>query len=528
MTDVSGHGADRVRAAEVAGSLCLATDLAMGFPFEHGLRSTLVAMRLADRLGVDDETASRTYYVGLLTYAGCTADAEIAAELFRGDMARHFAPVMFGSPRELLAGVIRSLPDPARAAPIRAAQIARRLPRAARGSKPHLVALCEVAQMLARRLGLPAALDAHFPLLTERWDGKSPLARAAGEEIPLPVRIAHVARDGTLQRLLGGDEHAARMVAERAGHAFDPAVAEIFVADAPALLEDDTATWDRLLDAEPRPLVLEGDAVDRALGAMGDFADLVSPSFVGHSAGVATLADAAAGRAGLGDDDRATIRRAALVHDVGRVAVSTRIWQKHGSLNADEWEKVRLHPYLTERILAPSPWLARLAHVAGAHHERLDGSGYHRGSISPALGTGQRLLAAADAYHAMTEPRPHRTPLGPQEAGATLLAECRAGRFDPDAVAAVLSAAGQPVPRVERPAGLTEREAQVVGLIARGLQTKEVASLLGISAKTADRHIQNAYGKLGVSSRAAAAVFAMEHGLATWGELPIGVTSQPS
>jgi HD-GYP domain-containing protein (c-di-GMP phosphodiesterase class II) len=187
-----------------------------------------------------------------------------------------------------------------------------------------------------------------------------------------------------------------------------------------------------------------------------------------------------------------------------------------------------LHAYHSERVLNRSPYLAQLGLVAAAHHERLDGSGYHRGATAVGLPRPARLLAAADAYHAMTEPRPHRGPLSPEAAAAALGEEARARRLDVDAVAAVLEAAGQRVPRIERPAGLTEREAQVVAFLTRGLQTKQVALALGISAKTADRHIQNAYAKIGVSTRAAAALFAMQHGLATWGELPMEVPDRRS
>jgi DNA-binding NarL/FixJ family response regulator len=121
----------------------------------------------------------------------------------------------------------------------------------------------------------------------------------------------------------------------------------------------------------------------------------------------------------------------------------------------------------------------------------------------------------------MSEPRPHREPLSPERAVEILGEEASSGRLDADAVAAVVEAAGQRVPRIERPAGLTEREAEVVAMLARGLQTKQVARALGISVKTADRHVQNAYGKIGVSTRAAATLFAMEHGLVAWGEFPI-------
>ena len=523
---------EEVRAAEVISALCLATDLGMGLPFEHGLHSTLIAMRLVDRLGVDAETAHDTYYGCLLMYAGCTADAEVAAGFFEdGALAEHFAPVMFGSRHEIMGGIVRALAYPRDSLPARAAQVARRLPRAVSGHKRHLVAACEVARMLTDRLGLPSSVRTLFGSLTERWDGKGEPAGVKGDAIPLPLRIAHVARDAAFQWTLGGDELAARVVRERAGHAFDPEIARRFADDAAEILarDLDTPAWQATLDSEPgRHLRLHDAAIDLALAAMGDFADLLSPYLVGHSAGVAQLAGEAGERCGFSADELRSLRRAALVHDVGRVAVPVRIWQKPGPLTPDEWERVRLHAYHTERILRQSSFLAALAPVATTHHERLDGSGYHRGLTAASLTPPARLLAAADVYHAMAEPRPHRAPLTAVQAAAALADEARSGRLDPDAVGAVLDAAGQQVPRLERPAGLTEREAEVIALLARGLQTKQIARQLGISPKTADRHIQNAYGKIGVSTRAAAALFAMQHGLGAWGELPIAERTGPS
>jgi len=291
--------AERVRAAEMIAALCLATDLGMGLPFEHGFHSTLVAMRIADRLGVDPETASQTYYACLLMYAGCTADAEIAAELFRGSMATHFVPSLFGSRRQLMSGITRSIADPDRARPVRVLQVAGRLPKAARTSTAHVTALCEVAEMLTERLGLPRDVQSLFPLLTERWDGKSQLGRAAGEAIPLPLRITHVARDAAVQSLMGGEDRARQVIRERAGHAFDPEIAMLFVAEAESLLAPSSveSAWDETLACEPSPhRFLKGGEIERALAAIGDFADLVSPYLVGHSTGVADLATQAAAR----------------------------------------------------------------------------------------------------------------------------------------------------------------------------------------------------------------------------------------
>ncbi|HYN51392.1 MAG TPA: HD domain-containing phosphohydrolase [Thermoleophilaceae bacterium] len=533
MTDEAFSGQERVRTAEVIAALSLATDLGSSLPLEHGLESTLIAMRLAERLGVDSEAASHTYYACLLFYIGCTANADVAAEIFGADdsLTRYASPARFGSRPEMMAGFVRAVAPPGGAPHVRARQLAYGLPRVARVFKEHLAAFCEVADMLTDRLGLPRSVGALFSHVAERWDGKGQPGRAKQDQIPLPVRIVHVARDAAFQRMVGGDEFAARLIRERAGHAFDPAVAACLADEAADVLalEGDASAWDETLACEPGPrLTLEGDALDRALAAMGDFADLVSPYFLGHSSRVSELAVAAAERSRLAPADIVLIRRAGLVHDLGRVAVPVRIWQKRGRLTADEWERVRLHAYHTERFLTSSPFLAELAPVASSDHERLDGSGYHRGSTSATLNRPARLLAAADAYRAMTEPRPHRAPLGPKHAGETLGEECRAGLFDADAVAAVLEAAGQPVRRIERPAGLTEREAEVITLLARGLQTKQIARVLGISVKTADRHIEHAYRKIGVSTRAAAALFAMQHGLAVLGELPIARTGDRS
>ncbi|MDP8930455.1 MAG: HD domain-containing protein [Actinomycetota bacterium] len=537
VTELASRGAspreDWARAAELIAALSLATDLGIGVSLEYGLQSTVVAMRLAERMGVDAQTTSHTYYACLLFYIGCTATAGVAADLFGEDHAltTYATPARFGSQSQMAAGMIRAIAPPGAAPVIRAVQLARGLPKLAREFKGVVATTCEVGRMLSGRLGLPAAVSGLFAHVGERWDGKGEPGEVRGGEIPVPVRILHVARDAAFQRLLGGEQFAAGVIRERAGGAFDPEIAMRLVDDAPEIfaLDDDRSAWEDVLAREPAPrLLLNGEAIDRALAAMGEFADLGSPYLVGHSGGVAELAAAAGQRCGLDNTDVVALRRAALVHDLGRVAVPVRVWEKTAPLTVDDWERIRLHAYHSERILIHSPVLAALAPVATFHHERLDGSGYHRGAATAALPMPARVLAAADAYHAMTEPRPHRAAHTPDQAAEALGAEARAGRLDPDAVSAVLEAAGQPVPRLERPAGLTDREAEVVGLLARGLQTKQVARVLDISVKTADRHVQNAYRKIGVSTRAGATLFGMQHGLLAWGELPMGKASSSS
>jgi DNA-binding CsgD family transcriptional regulator len=206
---------------------------------------------------------------------------------------------------------------------------------------------------------------------------------------------------------------------------------------------------------------------------------------------------------------------AALLHDLGRTGVGTGVWEKRGRLSSTEWEQVRLHPYHTERILARSRALEPLARVAAMHHERQDGSGYHRGASAAETPVVARLLGAADAFQAMTQPRPHRPALGADEAAAVLAEQGREGLFDPECVGAVLEAAGRsrPSARGVWPSGLSDREVEVLRLVAAGSSNREVAEALVISHRTAEHHVQHIYGKIGVSTRAAAAMFAMQHGL---------------
>jgi HD-GYP domain-containing protein (c-di-GMP phosphodiesterase class II) len=310
---------------------------------------------------------------------------------------------------------------------------------------------------------------------------------------------------------------AAEVLVRRRGRSCDPAVVDALLADGECWLTevgDDPCA--AVLDAEPDPvMMLSVDDLDSALGAVADFVDLKSPFLRGHSVDVAALAVGAAHAAGLSESDATMLGRAALLHDVGRVGIANGIWDHPGPLSADQWERVWLHTYLTERVLHRCTPLAPFADVAARHHERADGSGYHRGATGDQLDLRARLLAAADAFHAMVEHRPHRRALDPTEATSELLDAVDSGQFSRAEVDAVLSAAGQ-VGRpsnVARPAGLTEREVDVLRLIARGQSNKEVAASLGISPRTVGHHIEHIYAKAAVATRAGATLFAMEHGL---------------
>jgi HD-GYP domain-containing protein (c-di-GMP phosphodiesterase class II) len=524
MASIAQHESQSLRAADLASTLCLATDLGMGFPFEHGLQATLTTMRLCEAMEVDSTTRMQAYYVSLLAYTGCTAESADNVGTVDGSRAEHIIPYIWGSLPEQLRGLLRAIPEPDASALAALGQRAARLPAAARSLPDHQRAYCDVASSMASRLGLPASVSEAFHHLTDRWDGAGILRRGKGESIPLPVRIMWVARDATLLSDAWGTDRAATALRARAGKGHDPDVVDVLLARINDLLTRASGpVWDDVLAAEPGPHHrIEDDQVDLAVAAIGDFADLLSPWLSGHSSGVADLAGRAAKYLGLPESDVTKSRRAALVHDLGRVGVDAYVWSKLAPLTTDEQERIRLHPYYTERLLARSGALGPLAEPAVCHHERLDGSGYHRGLPASMLSGPARIVAAADCYRALTQPRPHRRAWAPGRAAEVLVEATAAGSLDPDAVGAVLAAAGQPVGPLTRPAGLTRREAQVLGLLARGFATKQCARALGISVKTADHHVQHAYRKAGVSSRAGATLFAMQHGLVAWGELPIG------
>jgi DNA-binding CsgD family transcriptional regulator len=207
------------------------------------------------------------------------------------------------------------------------------------------------------------------------------------------------------------------------------------------------------------------------------------------------------------------LRAAALLHDLGRAGVASSVWDRPGPLGAADWERVRLHAYWTGRMLDRCPALRPLAAVAGAHHERLDGHGYHRGAAASELSRAARLLAAADVFAAVTEDRPHRPALSADAAARLVVAEAAAGRLDRDACAAVVEAAGLPRPRTAWPCDLTDREVDVLRLAARGLSNRQIAQVLVLSDRTVETHLKHVYDKTGRRTRAGAAVFAMEHDL---------------
>lgn len=509
--------ARRVRLVELTAALSLATDVGTGQPFEHALRTCLLAVRAADALGLAPAERSTVVYTTLLRFLGCTSDASQTAVLTGGDEIAFnaaMAPVVMADDRQALPHLLRHLGD---GLPLhrRVGRLAAVLSDPA-GKARSLSAHCEVGARLATRIGLPADVVDGVAHAYERWDGTGLPAGSAGDEIPVAARIAVVARDVDVVYGRSGIDAVGNVLEDRRGRAYDPAVTDTFLAASGAWLRelDDLDPWDAVLDAEPAPVAeVDGQRLDEALAAFADFADLKSPWFVGHSRAVSELAAAAASGCGSGAADVTFARRAGLVHDLGIVGVPAGVWNRPGPLTREGWERVRTHPYVGERILARCAALGEVASVAGAHHERLDGSGYHRGTRDPSLVA--QLVAASDVYCALREDRPQRAALAPGAAARVLAAEADDRRLARTVTDAVLAVAGHAptAPNVARPAGLTEREVDVLRLIARGRANKEVARVLAISVKTVGTHVEHIYTKTGVRTRPGATLFAMEHGL---------------
>jgi HD-GYP domain-containing protein (c-di-GMP phosphodiesterase class II) len=510
-----------LRLAEAVGVLSLATDLSMGQPLEHGLRTAMLALRTAQTMGLPEDDQVTVFYTGVLHFAGCTAESEIDARFFGNELVARpqMLAAQFGSRLELVTTAVRVV-HPESTPLARAAVMARSAFGGVAEFRKWAASHCDMARLLGARMGFSEQIQLALRHLYERWDGKGMPGDLRGAQIPLAVRLMQVAQDADMAWQRGGAALADRILAERAGSGLDPQAVAAFRSLGDRVYEglDAPSIWEDVLLAEPGPQpVVDEERLDACLSAIADFADLKSMWMVGHSRGVAQLAEDAAVVAGLAAADVLLLRRAALVHDIGRVAVPVNVWAKPGPLTRGEHEQVRLHAYHSERVLDAAAGLRPLARLAGSHGERCDGSGYHRGSRAGDLPLTAWLLAAADCYQAMREPRAHRPALSPTAAADELCQDAEAGKLAPEAVHAVLIAAGQPRRPVHRPAGLSERECEVLGLIARGLATKQVARRLGISPKTCDHHIQRLYGKVGVSTRAGATLFALEHGLVSSG-----------
>jgi HD-GYP domain-containing protein (c-di-GMP phosphodiesterase class II) len=510
-----------LRLGELIATFALAQDNAFGQPLESQLRSCLLAGWIGEAAGVDAELQDTIYWVALLRYIGCTGHAHEVATVFGDEIAIRARTLVHDAadPQEVMRDVI-TFATATQAPEGREDSVAALVAGAPAWAAYNFASGCEVGEVLVRRLGLGPDVRQALQFTFERWNGNGFPTGARGTQIPAAMRIVHLSQDmEAIARRLSPDA-ALAAARDRRDRTYDPQLADLFVEHGATWLEglDGLDPWDAVLALEPEPhRTLDGTDLDDALSVAADFIDLKSPFMAGHSRRCARLAERAGQELGLTDDQITTLRRAALVHEFGTTAVPNSIWDKPRPLTRAEFERVELHPMLTEQMLRRSPGLSVLNAVASAHHERSDGSGYHTHVGADALEPGARVLAAVDVYVGLTSDRADRRAVTVTEAAHELRRLVSRGLLAHDAVEAVLVAAGHAPavtpasPTVQRPGGLTTREVEVLRLAARGLTTREIADRLFISPKTADHHIQHVYTKIGVSTRAAAALWAMQN-----------------
>jgi HD-GYP domain-containing protein (c-di-GMP phosphodiesterase class II) len=512
-----------LRLGEFVATLALAQDNAFGQPLESQLRSCLLATWICEAAGFEKEVRDAVYWVALLRYIGCTGHAHEVATVFGDEIAIRAQTLVHdaANPAEVMHDVVtfatagRSRQE--------SEQTVQMIQQTAHEWAVHnFKSGCEVADMLAQRLDFGADIRDALRFTFERWNGNGFPAHASGEAIPLPMRVVHLSQDMEAIGRLFSPAKAIDAARDRCGRTYDPALADVFVAHGSAWFDRlaKLDPWDAVLDLEPEPRrLLSGEALDNALMVAADFIDLKSPYMGGHSRRCAELSADAAQVLALTEDAVATVRRAALVHDFGTTAVSNSILDKRGPLTRAEFDRVELHPMLTEQMLRRSPALAALNPVASAHHEKCDGSGYHRRVRTDHGDPAACVLAAAEIYVGMTTDRADRASYSAEAAAAELRRLAAQGALDLRATNAVLEAAGHgdakaaTPSRPNNPGGLSHREVDVLRLAARGFTTQEIADRLFISAKTADHHIQHIYNKITVSTRAAAALWAMQNAI---------------
>lgn len=509
-----------LRLAELAATLAVAQDHAFGQPPGAQLRACLLGQWLAADAGLSPGEAATAYWLSLLRFLGCTGHAHEVAVVFGDEIDLRSRSLLadMGNPPDVVRVVLahgRAVGDSPLA---RARMVASMLAGGKSAMQMNFRTGCEVADVFATRLDLPDDVRAGLGFTFERWNGHGFPNGAKGDAIPVAMRFVTLCQEAEVLGRVHGVDDATEVIRRRSGASYDPNLVAALLPRFDTLVErlDSVEPWDAVLAAEPAPhAVRSGGAFDEALAVIADFADLKSPFTGGHSRGVAALAAEAASRAGLSEEDSRTVRRAGLVHDIGRVNVPNSVWDKPGTLTRSERDRVETHSLVTEQLLRRSPALAALAPVASAHHERADGSGYHRRVTAAQQSFAARLVAVADCYHALGEERAYRPARPPDEAAAEVRMLAKAGRLDADATDAVLAAAGHAVGRrrTTLPCGLTAREVEVLRVLAQGQTTAQMAKTLHISPKTAEHHIGHIYTKIGVTTRGAAALFAIEHDL---------------
>lgn len=519
-----------LRTADLLAALSLAADLAVGLPAEHAIRSCYIGIRIADLLRLSPDHQAELYYAQLLMDAGCTAwTSQLAASILSDEIVARREFVFFTDANRPVE-VVGWLRDYVAAGAPAHQRVRRALNFAVHGKgsvREGFRNTCEVARRFAQRLGMPEEVQAALLSVFEQWDGSGPNGMRA-DTVPLTSRIVYATSFFEAFHHIGGRTAAVRLAEQRKGKAFDPALVDAFL----SLSQQDEfweglereSVWTAVLEMEPPSpyRYLKEEQLDDVALAFADFADLKSRYTAGHSRRVADLAEQMAARMGLIGAHIITIRHAALMHDLGLVTVPSFTLDKPPEQRTPlEQEQVRLHPYHAERILSRVPAFEPVVPLIAAHHERMDGRGYYRGLSGSQIPIGARIIAVADRFDDLSHQMPDHPPL---DAGTALdrMREEVGDGLGPEAfealVQTVLAGDSAPPTRVRSrrqtwPAGLTEREVEILRLVSKGLSRREIARELILSEHTVRHHLEHIYNKVGVSTRVAATLFAVEHDL---------------
>jgi HD-GYP domain-containing protein (c-di-GMP phosphodiesterase class II)/DNA-binding CsgD family transcriptional regulator len=514
-------------------ALSFATGLGLSERMEHGLNSAYLGLRLADVLNLPGEEREAIFYGALLKDVGCTACAAGFSAFFPDDEMMPRSDIMLVDHtrlNDIIAWLSRNVPVDSHL-PSRIASLLSFLVQCGPVVKEVMRGHCEIAELFAGRLGFPEYVQHTLRFQWERWDGKGLAYGLKDTAVPLSARILHAAQTLELAYGFGGPAAARALAREQRGARFDPEVVDAFLtlekqADFWPLLEHESAQSVILAMQPPtsadRMMV---DQIEVVCEALADLVDIKTRQSWNHSRIVAEVAVGMGCSLGLGAAEQTRLRCAALVHDIGNVAIPLRILEKGDNRSASEWEYYRLHSYYTQRVLERVEPLQELAPAAAAAHEWINGQGYHRQLIGEQIPLSGRILAVADTYAQLTQQQ------SDQVEPADTLHKMRplvGTQFDGscyEALAASLTSAHHVKRIVPRPRqlgdpslrsgqALTEREAEVLRLLAQGQSNPQIAKALVISRKTVEHHLEHIYNKIGVSCRTSAVVYAVQQGIA--------------
>ncbi|HST12823.1 MAG TPA: HD domain-containing phosphohydrolase [Terriglobales bacterium] len=440
---MTGPG-ETIRLSDVVSALSAALDLTEGQPMGHAVRSCILGMRIAELMQLPAADCSDLYYALLMKDAGCSSNSARMHQILGSDDLRAKREVKFEDwTKPSLSGLQYLLRNV-----LPGASLARRLVKSVqlgfeqnRNNAEVIGARCERGAEIARKIGLSQASAEAIRGLDEHWSGRGYPEHRKGAEISILSRIMNVSQTLEVFASTRSVAEAVQVVAERGGTWFDPEIVQVV-----RTLERDTELWKRVQAPDAREYVVQmepgiavkasPDRIDNICRAFAEVIDAKSPYTFTHSMGVAEAAVEMSEGLGLKPDVVNMVRRAALLHDVGKLGVSNAILEKPGKLTSEEWQSMKMHPVYTQQILEKIPGFSQLASVAGAHHERLDGTGYPQGLAASQLPLEARIICVADVYQALSERRPYREGLPPKTVFA-MLDEDSEKRLDPECLEAL-------------------------------------------------------------------------------------------